>query len=408
MQESRFRKELTSVPVVQIRIGKEGLVTTIGGNGRDALQQIGDPGLSGPLPTDPFLIPGTRRDFGGGDLSMMTSPGLASFKALLSETRRREREIRADIRKAKLQLSIAWSGRALGWLSLTSLIAKPIRKKASTALAVRRSDVETLKGNLAATQVSVNFDLESEVAEPHRRMQEAFNRMASSQRVWSVITTQRIDRVKARSWAGTVVSHAPAVLRRLAASLVDTQDPPLAMPVLRGKSTAHFYPGFVLVDDGRGKDFALIDLIETGVHWGTMDFTESAAAAPSDAALIGKTWAKANKNGSRDRRFAHNRELPIMRYGLLHLSAAGGMDEAFMLSDAKASADFAAAVEELKSILIRGRGAQRLGDSQMALNSPSDRVLKACPQCRAILRLPRGRSGPVRCPECKSRVSITT
>ena len=379
--QSRFRKELTTVPAVRIKVSRQGLTTTIGwrgdtsgsayapaGNGGSrSLRQIGDPRLSGPLPTDRFLLPGTRKEFGGGNVADMTSPGLASFKELLTATRRREQEINADIKKAKWQLRLAWTGRTLGWMTLLS-VAKPIRERASQKLAMRRSEVATLGDNLEATRISVNFDMESEVAEPHREMQAAFDRMAASQRAWIVQTEQRIDRVKARSLAGTVVSREPALLQRAGASLVDTQDTPLAMRVRRGRSTAHFYPGFVLVDDHQGSDFALIDIIELGINSTATNFTETELPS-SDAQVVGSTWAKANKNGSRDRRFAHNRELPIMRYGGLNLSSAGGLNEAFMFSNAEASASFARAADGLKRVLASGRRSRSLG-SQELLDRP--------------------------------------
>jgi hypothetical protein len=377
--DSRFRNELTTVLPVRIKVGREGFVTTIGwrgdisGGGSRALGQIGDPRLSGPLPTDPFLIPATRRDFGDGNVSEMTSPGLSSFKELLVATRRREQEIKAETRKAKRQLSLAWAARTLGWMSLMSVVAKPIRKRTSRAVAVRRSEVAMLDSNLAATRISVNFDMDSEVAEPHRRMQSAFDQMASSQRAWSVQTTQLINRVKARRWAGTVVSRGPAMLRRLAASLVDTDDPPLAIDVLRGKSTAYFYPGFVLVDGGRGSNFALIDITEVEIASTATDFEET-EFIPSDAQVVGSTWAKANKDGSRDRRFAHNRELPIMRYGLLNLSTARGMNGAFMFSNAQASADFAAAAAALKHVLTTGPKVHRLQENRPLLNGSTPKA----------------------------------
>lgn len=380
--DSRFRKELTTVPAVRIKVNRQGLTTTIGWRGDASgsayapvgsgssrpLRQIGNPRLSGPLPTDRFLIPGTRRDFGGGNVADMTSPGLTSFKDLLMATRHREQEIKADIRRVKWQLGLAWAGQALGWMSLVSVAAKPIRERARQGLAVRRSEVATLEGNLAATRISVNFDMDAEVAEPHRRMQVAFERMASSQRAWAVRMEQRIDRVKARSFAGTVIARGTAVLRRLAASLVDTQDLPLAIGVLGGKSIAYVYPGFVLVDSGQGSDFALIDITELGITSAATHFTET-EGVPTDAHIVGSTWAKANKNGARDRRFAHNRELPIMRYGSLNLSSSGGLNEAFMFSSAEASASFASAADDLKRVLALGRTSRRL-ETQPLLERP--------------------------------------
>ncbi len=394
--DSRFRTELTTVPPVRIKVGRQGFVTTIGwrgnvsGGGGRSLGQIGDPQLSGPLPTDPFLIPGTRRDFGGGNVSEMTSLGLNGFKELLVATRRREQEIKAETRKAKWQLRLAWTARTLGWMSLISVAAKPIRRRTSRALAVRRSDVAMLDRNLAATRISVNFDMDSEVAEPHRRMQAAFGQMASSQRAWSVQTTQLINRVKARRWAGTVVSRGPAILRRLAASLIDTDDPPLAIDVLRGKSTSYFYPGFVLVDGGQGSDFALIDITELEIASAATDFEET-EFVPSDAQVVGSTWAKANKDGSRHRRFAHNRELPIMRYGLLNLSTARGMNEAFMFSNAQASAEFAAAAADLKLVFATGPKVHRLQENRplVDVSTPqADSVVQRCPLCETGLRTP--------------------
>ncbi len=211
---SRFRKELTAVPPVRIGVHSQGLTTTIGWGGTArggvsrslALQQFGDPRLSGPLPTDRFLIPGTRKDYGDGRVSDMTSSGLGSFKELLVATRQRQQEIKADIARAKWQVRLAWLARVASWASLANLIP-PVRRQTSRALVARRSEMDTLTRNLAETRISVSFDMESEIAEPHRRMQAAFDQMARSQRSWSVEMEQKIDRVKARSWAGTVVSR---------------------------------------------------------------------------------------------------------------------------------------------------------------------------------------------------------
>jgi hypothetical protein len=364
--ESRFRKALTTVPAVWIRIGKQGLMTTIGwrsggiGHGTPSnrlLRQIGDPALAGLLPTDPFLIPGTRKDFGGGNVSDMTSPGLESFKDLLAATRRRENAIRTDLTKVKRQVVLARVIQALAWISLVSVFAQSVRAHVNKTLEARRSELVVLAKNLAATRVSVNFDMDSEIAGPHRKVQDTFDQMASSQRTWSVQTEQRIDRVKARSRANVVMSRAPAAVRRAAASLVDTQDAPLAMTVLRGKATAYFYPGFVLVDRGDTSDFAIIDITQVNVTAGVTNFTEN-EAVPLDASVIGRTWAKVNKDGSRDRRFPHNREFLILQYGSLNLSGSGSLNEEFMFSNATATANFATAVNELKRLLQRGRAGQ--------------------------------------------------
>lgn len=356
---SRFRGELTVVPPVLMSVRKNGVQTTIDWNSRGAdralasLRVFGDPSHAGPLPTDRFLIPGTRVDFGGGDVAMMTSSGLDQFKELLIATYTREREIRADMKKARLQHAISWTARVLSWGTLVSVVSKSVRAKADSAVALRKAEVLTLDGNLAASRISINFDMETAVAAPHRRMLEAFDQLANSEGSWALKTSQRIDRVKARSMSNTVVDRNATRLARRTDPLVDTADLPLSLPVQNGRSTAYFYPGFVLVVDVGRSDFAIIDLKELDINYASVRFTES-ERVPQDARLVGKVWAKSNKDGSRDRRFKDNRELPVMLYGELGLTTSTGLNEAFMFSRSETCEAFVRAVGELKRILTSG------------------------------------------------------
>ena len=62
---------------------------------------------------------------------------------------------------------------------------------------------------------------------------------------------------------------------------------------------------------------------------------------PSDSRVVGKTWAKANKDGSPDRRFANNHQIPIAEYGELGFTTASGLREEFLISNFERSTRFA-------------------------------------------------------------------
>jgi hypothetical protein len=360
---SRFRRELTVIPPVQIAVSRQGIATTIDWRSERAdrglsgyshsFRIVGDPSRAGPLPTERFLIPGTRRDFGGGDLARMTSTGLDGFKKLLLATREREREIRSDVTKARWQVALSWTARALAWGTLAPAVSKSVRSRVNTAVAARRTEVANLKKNLAASRISVSFDMETAVADPHLRMLDAFDNLSASSRSWALQTSQQIDRVKARSAAGTVVSRRALSIGRRSDPLVDTNDLPLAVGVQNGHAKAFFYPGFILVVSAGGADFALIDMKELEIAYSQTQFTET-EAIPSDAAMVGKVWAKSNKNGTRDKRFKDNRELPVMAYGEIAMKARGGMNEALIFSRDDACREFVAAVVELQRILKSG------------------------------------------------------
>ena len=152
----------------------------------------------------------------------------------------------------------------------------------------------------ASSRISVSFDMETAVAGPHLRMLDAFDKLSASSRSWALQTSQQIDRVKARSTAGTVVSRRALNIGRRSDPLVDTNDLPLAVGVQNGHATAFFYPGFILAVSAGGADFALIDMKELEIAYSGTQFTET-EAIPSDAAMVRKVWAKSNKNGTRNR-----------------------------------------------------------------------------------------------------------
>ncbi len=291
----------------------------------------------------------------------MTSIGLGSFKELLIATRERERHIRSDITKAKWQLVFSWTVRALAWVALVPVISKSANTKVNTAVAVRRTEVTNLEKNLAASRISVSFNMETAVAGPHLRMLEAFDGLSASSRSWALQTSQQIDYVKARSAANTVVSRRPLSVGRRSDPLIDTNDLPLALGIQNGSATAFFYPGFVLVVSAGRTNFALIDLKELEITYCRSNFTET-ESLPPDAEMVRKVWAKSNKNGTRDKRFKDNREFPVMAYGEIIMKAQGGMKEALMFSRDDACREFVGAVIELQRILKSG-ARPRVGSS---------------------------------------------
>ena len=65
--------------------------------------------------------------------------------------------------------------------------------------------------------------------------------------------------------------------------------------------------------------------------------------------------------------------------------------------------------DRLFGLANRGAGQGASADASLGHPSPPDvRNRVPCPRCKAILRLPRGRSGTVRCPECSHRLDART
>jgi hypothetical protein len=96
--------------------------------------------------------------------------------------------------------------------------------------------------------------------------------------------------------------------------------------------------------------FALIDIRELQIHAERRGFHET-DGVPSDANIAGYTWAKTNKNGSPDRRFKDNYQIPICIYGDITFKSETGVTEEYMVSNADAAQAFAEAVKRYQTSL---------------------------------------------------------
>lgn len=61
---------------------------------------------------------------------------------------------------------------------------------------------------------------------------------------------------------------------------------------------------------------------------------------PRDAVVVGSTWQYVNKNGTPDRRYSNNRQLPICQYGIVNLTSGTGINVEMQFSNVNKTQDF--------------------------------------------------------------------
>lgn len=93
----------------------------------------------------------------------------------------------------------------------------------------------------------------------------------------------------------------------------------------------YVYPGFVLYRASK-QAFALIDFHEVKIEFRAQRFVEE-QPVPSDSQVIGQAWAKSNKDGSPDRRFHGNYQIPIVLYGEVVFKSVSGLHEEYQFSE---------------------------------------------------------------------------
>ncbi len=95
-----------------------------------------------------------------------------------------------------------------------------------------------------------------------------------------------------------------------------------------GKKHWCFLPDKLLYYDQSGA--AVLNYEDLKIEQEVKEFV--VGEVPLEGKQVGKTWRHVNQDGSRDRRFADNPELPIMLYSVIKVSGVVGLNWQFMCS----------------------------------------------------------------------------
>jgi len=102
------------------------------------------------------------------------------------------------------------------------------------------------------------------------------------------------------------------------------------------KEKLYIMPDKILVIN-RGKT-GVIDLADLDMVVGDTNFVEN--IAPKDATIVRHTWQFVNNNGTPDKRFKNNRQLPVCRYGTISFKTKEGFNTMIYCSNFSLATEF--------------------------------------------------------------------
>lgn len=219
-------------------------------------------------------------------------------------------------------IALAGSSGQVGW---TALVAVPValacvlhwmhKNRTTTRLFYELSEVEKRRFSL---------------------VQQSLTYLSQSAQVWRIVNEVATSRWKYHAGAGSLIKRTPVRVGTLQIPKVETN---LAlMGVDLGGITMFFLPDMVLYL--QGNTFANIPYDTFKVRQGVTRFMEE-GSVPSDAIVTGSTWKYVNKNGGPDRRFSNNRQVPVVKYGVLQFVSERGLNIHLNTSSSSKAADFA-------------------------------------------------------------------
>lgn len=100
----------------------------------------------------------------------------------------------------------------------------------------------------------------------------------------------------------------------------------------------YLYPALILLKHSL-QNFGLLGYADLKISISEWHYVEN-ESVPNDAEIIRYTWFRANKDGSPDRRFKDNFQIPVCRYGQLLMEGKNGLKEVFLFSNYNLLTDF--------------------------------------------------------------------
>lgn len=381
----RFRRSVRLFPGVRLNFSRGGISTTVGVRGasftlssRGTYANLGIPGTGlsyrtrvspsarRPQPalaevhaSSPFVPPDEGPEspraieVRSAAVGALTSPGLAELKELINQAAQRRRELEAQAARDQGGLDLARRRlrRARGFI--VRIFTRKAIPRLLTAVDVAQAALESTRAELDGCYVEVDPGLDEPARVGLRELVAAFEQLSRCERIWDVTAVSKTDRVRERTTATQAVRRSAVAFDFSAPEAVRSNEPVMRLANASG-GPIYLYPAFAMMTGSDG-DFAIMEYCELEIDFSTTRFIES-ERVPSDSIIVGHTWAKANRDGSRDRRFADNYQIPIAQYGELLLQTPTGLMEAYQFSNADRTRAFYDALQRYRGVLARLTG----------------------------------------------------
>lgn len=374
-----FRRRIKVIPGVYLNVSKRGVSTTVGvrgasltfrGDGKYA--NVGIPGtgisirqkLSGrrsenlssfsDIPSvdtpqhDPSPTPSPDYAYVSSDPLDITSEGLLGFQTAVIEANKQTLILKKDL--ASIQFSILLSQISAIALKCCILyyLMPALRRYIEQRLFAQSQAIVQVKDAISGSSVSLELEMDQDTASKYNEFIACFADLLKSQFIWDITSASDIDRVKTRSAANLEISRSKTSFALESVPGISSSYPSVRLRNLNG-ADIFIYPGFFVMYNGPTQ-LGVLELSSLWISFERSKFVEN-EIVPLDSSRVGEVWERSNKDGSRDKRYADNKLIPLMEYGEITFRSSSGVHEKYMISNARNAERFASSLTKFVSCL---------------------------------------------------------
>lgn len=337
------------VPGASINLGKQGtyLNTGIPGTGLYDRQKIGGRKKQKPTQSEtPFeSASNPETDLIKTDKAeTTTTDGLKELKKTLLECYQERTELKKEIVISNSKLTFATILLVLSYLLIFGFFIKWFKENRKN----KKEYLIDLKDQLENCFVNIDMDVDQTIEKKYNGLLESYKSLISCEKIWDITSTTDVDQKATRSAASSSVTRRLVNFGFGNIDIIKSKFDALHFENANG-GDIYIYPAFLAIVEAN-KKFGLIDIRELNFNFHGQKFIEP-EKVPRDALVIDNTWAKVNKNGTRDKRFKDNYQIPICKYGEIELKSSTGLNEAYSLSSFEKSEEFSNSMLEYQKII---------------------------------------------------------
>lgn len=366
-----YRKRIKIVPGVHLNFSKRGISTSIGVKGAslnfsssgtrlntsvlgfsNSYQISGSSSSRSPQPqSQPLPVPDFHRNLSdnifSADVHEITSQDMSGIKESILVAQKQKIELERDLKKIKKALSFSKTKKIASYILIYGFINKKVVQTINQDINAQKEAINETKIVIDNSAINIDVQFDDPTKRKYERFYNAFKNLSTSHRIWDITGAHYQDRVAARSNASTLVNRRETKLGLKSLPIIKSNYEALYFQNING-ADLYFYPTFVIMYTNN-QNFAIIGLDELNLMTTSVNFTET-SSVPRDSKIIRKTWAKVNKNGTPDKRFKNNYQIPVVQYGRIHLSTSTGVNEEYQMSNFEFTKEFGDAFQEYKNL----------------------------------------------------------
>lgn len=177
--------------------------------------------------------------------------------------------------------------------------------------------------------IPLDYEFDEESWQAYQQFCSTWISMNQNKKLWQIITSEKIENRKIHGGAGNSVERIPATaVIRLPYYLKFNKFKPFGLQIK--KKELLFLPDKLLIIDGR--KIGALSYPDIRLTLTKTNFLET-EYVPSDTQVVGQTWMKVNKDGSPDKRYSDNRQVPVCNYGWIILESGNNLHIEIMCSN---------------------------------------------------------------------------